>query len=263
MEEAYAASEFLLNTSIQSIGGNVAQPIEVCQLEEYRPADNSILLDISNLNVILPSNHVEPTKQSIFEESEPNRPSEATTDGEFSLTFVNEDEPDKEKDETRNSATIIASITAERKEQEVENYEIAQDQTREEINNENIMITGNEVERKGRPKKGRKRKYENQSRESRKLRCETNQEYISQKGKVVKAREYKDFHCNDKCHEKVSTLKRQQEFQKFWNLNSYQAKCFYISSCVTVVPIKRKRSKKGPILDCIILLVSRFVPGCL
>lgn len=87
MEEAYAASEFLLNTSIQSIGGNVAQPIEVCQLEQYRPADNSILLDISNLNVILPSNHVEPTKQSIFEESEPNRPSEATTDGEFSLTF--------------------------------------------------------------------------------------------------------------------------------------------------------------------------------
>lgn len=73
--------------------------------------------------------------------------------------------------------------------------------------------------------------------------CETNEAYVSQKGKLVEAREFRNYRCKDKCYDKISLEERQQEFKRFWKLDNYQTKCLYVSSAVTVGPIKRKRAK--------------------
>lgn len=97
----------------------------------------------------------------------------------------------------------------------------------------------------GRPRKGRKRKYEGQSREDRKKLCITNKDYINQRGKEVLSREFRNYQCgcNSKCYEKVSEEERKLEFETFWKLDSYASKCLFVSGKITVKPVTRKRSK--------------------
>lgn len=71
--------------------------------------------------------------------------------------------------------------------------------------------------------------------------CKTNQDYVSAKGKVVEAREFRDFRCNCKCYERVSEDDRCKEFSRFWSLETLSAKCLYICSKVSVKPVERKR----------------------
>ncbi|KAJ4448860.1 hypothetical protein ANN_00251 [Periplaneta americana] len=94
-----------------------------------------------------------------------------------------------------------------------------------------------------RPKKGRKRKNPDQNRDDRKRKCQLNQPYINQKGKVVKPKEFRDFQCNSKCNERVGIEDRKKEFEIFWNLESYEAKALYVASKVMVGRVRRKRTK--------------------
>lgn len=97
----------------------------------------------------------------------------------------------------------------------------------------------------GRPKKGRKRKFNDQSREDRKKRCQTNQDYISQSGKNIPSKDFRDYVCRCKCSEKVPVDLREKEFQKFWSLDTYSAKCLFVAKNVSVRNIRRKRNKNS------------------
>lgn len=99
------------------------------------------------------------------------------------------------------------------------------------------------VNNEGRPKKGRKRKYDNQTRKSKKQKVNTNQDYINVKGEVKYAKDFHYFQCNCKlkCTENVSLEQRQTIFTNFQNAGSYEARSQIIQGMVRVVPIKRKR----------------------
>lgn len=75
-------------------------------------------------------------------------------------------------------------------------------------------------------KRGRKRKYESQNREIRKLKSNTNQDYINSKGKEVKKKTFNDFACNCplKCTEKVEANIRKREFENYWNSGNFSAR---------------------------------------
>ncbi|XP_046664049.1 uncharacterized protein LOC124356846 [Homalodisca vitripennis] len=96
-----------------------------------------------------------------------------------------------------------------------------------------------EIDSSGRPKKGRKRKYAHQSRDIRKKRKNSNKKYISQTGKVVYPKNFRDFHCACKCNEKVSLEVRKSTFKKFYDLGDYNAQNMFI--CASVQEEKTKR----------------------
>lgn len=60
----------------------------------------------------------------------------------------------------------------------------------------------NNQEIRGRPKKGRKRKFEDQDRTIRKTKCIQNKQYYFQRGKLVKEKEIQHFICPCECLQK-------------------------------------------------------------
>ncbi|CAG9771476.1 unnamed protein product [Ceutorhynchus assimilis] len=94
---------------------------------------------------------------------------------------------------------------------------------------------------KGRPKKGRKRKFPEQSREEGKKRRNSNLSHFDYKGREKASRRFIDFDCQCKlkCRESVSIEERMQEFEKFWALQSYNCQTNYIAAAVSQVPKKR------------------------
>lgn len=94
----------------------------------------------------------------------------------------------------------------------------------------------------GRPKKGRKRKYTEQSRANIKLLKNSNLSYYNYKNKKIDPKKFKDFDCvcPMKCVQKVSLEQRKLEFDNFWKIGEYTAQNAYIAALVNEIPIKRR-----------------------
>ncbi|XP_028167675.1 uncharacterized protein LOC114358018 [Ostrinia furnacalis] len=93
----------------------------------------------------------------------------------------------------------------------------------------------------GRPKKGRKRKHPEFTIAQAKTRKYKNKSYLTKK-KYVDPKVFHDYSCScqKKCYQLVSLEKRQEEFEKFVTLGSYEAQALYIAK--TVRENKKTRS---------------------
>lgn len=76
----------------------------------------------------------------------------------------------------------------------------------------------------------------------------TGQEYVTKKGKVVKAKifEDKDCGCSKKCVTKITAEQRQKCFDKFWKMGDFGKQNAYLSGLVTREAVKQHR----PRLNC-------------
>ncbi|CAH2083740.1 unnamed protein product [Euphydryas editha] len=96
------------------------------------------------------------------------------------------------------------------------------------------------------PSRGRKRKIADQNKYIRKKRANTNQDYVSVKGKLVKSKTFTgynfDCHCSKKCTQKISAEERESEFNNFWNAGSYEARCALLQCYVKEI-IKNRSYK--------------------
>ncbi|KAL4083711.1 hypothetical protein QTP88_029027 [Uroleucon formosanum] len=110
----------------------------------------------------------------------------------------------------------------------------------------------------GRPKKGKKRKYTEQSRANIKLLKNSNLSYYNYKNKKIDPKKFKDFDCvcPMKCVQKVSLEQRKLEFDNFWKIGEYTAQNAYIAALVNEIPIKRRINTalkkihgRAPLLD--------------
>ncbi|XP_041984293.1 uncharacterized protein LOC121736879 isoform X1 [Aricia agestis] len=153
----------------------------------------------------------------------------------------------------------INVITNETKQVPTQNIETQTDSTSscdESINNHSSInqdledinsIPTEQVNKK--PKRGRKRKFEDQNREIKKKRCNTNEDYINVKGKKVKSKTFTgnsfDCHCSKKCTEKLSANQRKAEFDKFWSAGSYEARFALLQGYVKENAKKRSYSTKS------------------
>lgn len=125
---------------------------------------------------------------------------------------------------------------------EEEDVEEQADETGEQIQD---VENHAEVVTRGRPKKGRKRRYKEQDRNIRKKLTNSNENYYSAKGKLVSSKPFVDFNCLCKngCYTKVSTEDRKQFFTHYWTLADYNVQTTFISSCVREEAIKRQTLK--------------------
>lgn len=98
-------------------------------------------------------------------------------------------------------------------------------------------------ENKGRPKKGRKRKYPGQTEDIRKKLKNTNKSYVSKRGKTIAPKKFTNYQCNckEKCYEKIDTESRKNLFEKFWSIGSYDLQTAFICAMVKESGVKRKR----------------------
>nr|CAH7753316.1 unnamed protein product [Callosobruchus chinensis] len=101
---------------------------------------------------------------------------------------------------------------------------------------------------KGRPKKGRNPKYPGQTFATRKKLKDSNKSHYTVKGKLKRAKEFCDYKCIclKRCGQRLEENMKQDLFEKFWNLASYDLQTAYIGATVNEIPIKRKRAKDGP-----------------
>lgn len=85
----------------------------------------------------------------------------------------------------------------------------------------------------GRPKKGRKRKHPEFTIAQAKARKYNNKSYLTKK-KYVQPKVFHDYSCScqRQCYQLVSLEKRQEEFEKFVTLESYEAQALYIAKTV-------------------------------
>lgn len=110
----------------------------------------------------------------------------------------------------------------------------------EPMTKELVQISAN-----GKPK-GRKRAVQDQTREIRKIRANTNQPYVNSKGQEVKPKEFDEsFYCGcpKKCTEQLSLKIRRQIFNMFWGIGTYEGRCAFLNSCVNEMPKKRQYTK--------------------
>lgn len=93
----------------------------------------------------------------------------------------------------------------------------------------------------GRPRKGRKRKFLDQSRAEGKTRRNSNMTYLDYKGRRKESKDFIEFDCRCKlkCAEFISLELRKRQFEKFWSLKSYNCQNNYIAAAVSEVPKKR------------------------
>lgn len=84
----------------------------------------------------------------------------------------------------------------------------------------------------GRPKRGRKRKYLSQNRAIRKMNCIQNKEYVSQRGKVKEAKEFRRYLCRCNCFNRIGADVLQNDFRKFYSVESHDMQlcgtCSYV-----------------------------------
>lgn len=88
---------------------------------------------------------------------------------------------------------------------------------------------------RGRPKKGRKRKFQDHTLAQAKDRKYLNLPYHSNKKNTrLPSKTFQDYTCNcqKKCSELISREKRQEEFYKYVSLGSYEAQLLFITSSV-------------------------------
>ncbi|XP_054720936.1 uncharacterized protein LOC129230558 [Uloborus diversus] len=97
----------------------------------------------------------------------------------------------------------------------------------------------------------KRKKTENESMSKSKLRKvlrNTGQEYVTKKGKIVKAKifEDKDCGCSKRCMTKITKEQREKCFDKFWKMGDFGKQNAYLSGLVTREAVKQHR----PRLNC-------------
>ncbi|KAF8770444.1 hypothetical protein HNY73_017972 [Argiope bruennichi] len=95
------------------------------------------------------------------------------------------------------------------------------------------------------PGKKRVRNEMNHKTKLRKFLRNTGQEYITKKGKVVKAKvfEDKDCGCSKRCNSKITCEQRQKCFDKFWKMGDFSKQNAYLSGLVTREAVKQHRPR--------------------
>ncbi|KAG8175997.1 hypothetical protein JTE90_020779 [Oedothorax gibbosus] len=133
------------------------------------------------------------------------------------------------------------------------NFANAMNETNEVYNPDCVSApTGDEPPKKVPAKRGRKIKNGLKS-QWRREKCNKylNKPYKNYKGLEIKSKEFVDYDCGCqlKCSEVLSANDRKQEFQKFWELGSYEAQAIFLVARVDEQVTKRslrvrKRKKK-------------------
>uniref|UniRef100_A0A6P7GPS0 Uncharacterized protein LOC114345280 n=1 Tax=Diabrotica virgifera virgifera TaxID=50390 RepID=A0A6P7GPS0_DIAVI len=98
---------------------------------------------------------------------------------------------------------------------------------------------------KGRPRKGRQRKYIGQTEEIRRTLKNTNKPYyISKRGLHVDSKQFIDYQCNckEKCYTKINSKIRREIFEKYWNVGSYDLQTSLIIALVQENAVKRRKN---------------------
>lgn len=102
------------------------------------------------------------------------------------------------------------------------------------FNNDN---DGHNVQQyQGRPRKGRKRKIENQSRADVKRLRNTNQPYVNNEDVVVEGKVFDDSFvcsCLKQCTETIGIEQRRRFFKQFWSMGTFPGRCGIIVGCVS------------------------------
>ncbi|XP_054720939.1 uncharacterized protein LOC129230559 [Uloborus diversus] len=95
--------------------------------------------------------------------------------------------------------------------------------------------------------KKRVRNEMNHKTKLRKFLRNTGQEYITKKGKVIKAKEFddKDCGCSKKCNSKVTSEQRLKCFDKFWKMGNFSKQNAYLSGLVTREAVKQHRPRSN------------------
>ncbi|CAG9831150.1 unnamed protein product [Diabrotica balteata] len=102
-------------------------------------------------------------------------------------------------------------------------------------------VVSNQSTSTGRRPKGRKRKYNNQTRDSRKKFKNTNKPYVNYRGIHVNSKEFENYvcKCKNRCSEMVSVEEREKLFKKYWELGSYDSQTTYLGTLISEEPVKR------------------------
>ncbi|XP_050497796.1 uncharacterized protein LOC126878976 [Diabrotica virgifera virgifera] len=106
-------------------------------------------------------------------------------------------------------------------------------------------VKSKEKKYQGRPKKGGKRKFPSQNREICKKDCIQNKSYFTQKGEMKLKKEFRQYLCKCDCLSKVGIENAKQEYDKFYEVSSYDAQRALICAMVQEGPIKRKRKQNS------------------
>lgn len=95
-------------------------------------------------------------------------------------------------------------------------------------------------------KKGRKIKSNKSQWRKEKDNKYLNKPYRNYKGVEIKSKEFVDYdcQCTMKCREILSASERKQEFQKFWELGSYEAQAIFLIARVDEQTTKKSAKKK-------------------
>lgn len=95
----------------------------------------------------------------------------------------------------------------------------------------------------GRPKRGRKRTHPESDRFLNKINRNSNCKYYDYKNKIIEPKVFVNVKCKckNKCHEKISAVTRRKEFERFWDLASYDAQNAYILSKIQQALTKRMK----------------------
>ncbi|GFY49595.1 DUF3824 domain-containing protein [Trichonephila inaurata madagascariensis] len=113
-----------------------------------------------------------------------------------------------------------------------------------------IIDSSNSSDPKQPIKKGRKVKSNKSQWRKEKGNKYLNKPYRNYKGVEIKSKEFIDYDCKCqmKCRDILSAAERKQEFQKFWELGSYEAQAIFliarVDEQVTKKSTKKKKDKK-------------------
>lgn len=145
---------------------------------------------------------------------------------------------DKNNKENNNKATV-SDIDAR---EPNESTKLLEEFTPNNVNLEELdqAETENSKICEGRPKKGRKRKFQEYTLRQRKERKYANLSYQG-KTKLVKPVVFKDYvcTCRKQCHQLILKEKREEEFNRYVALQSYEAQLLFIVNCVKESSKKR------------------------
>lgn len=112
---------------------------------------------------------------------------------------------------------------------------------------ETVSIHNEEVVTKGRPKKGRKRKYGGLTRMERKKNRHSNKPFHNYKNIEIQPKAYVDFkcHCKTKCWEKIDSSRRQKIFEMFYRLENYNTQNMFIAANINENEVKRRMTNSN------------------
>lgn len=127
---------------------------------------------------------------------------------------------------------------------ENENLEVDSEEVIPEDSNMFSVCGDTPEARKGRPRRGRKRKCEEQTRADRKKLLNKNKKHINTRGEMVEPKIFDmSFicRCPKKCTQIVPLCSKL--FTQFWDIGTHEGRCALLVSCVKELPKKRSYTK--------------------